>query len=103
MLFECSYVDGMEGVWTAVLTYLRSMLWSQSLSGLAEHLVLFVEVANSCLAGKNLRVVCPINHHTHLKTAHTLPRPPHHLHTIRRRRSFYIASPLLNQTSALLP
>ena len=37
MLFECSYVDVMEGVWTDVLTYLRSMLWSQSLSGFCGH------------------------------------------------------------------
>ena len=44
-----------------------------------------------------------INHHNDLKTAHTLPRPPHHLHPICHRRSFYIASSLLNQTSALLP
>ena len=37
MLFECSYVDVMEDVRAAVLTYDRSMLWSQSLSGLSGH------------------------------------------------------------------
>lgn len=41
MLFECSYVDVMQDVWTAVLTDHRSMLWSQSLSGLSGHALLY--------------------------------------------------------------
>ena len=37
MLFECSYVDVMQEIWTAVLTEPRYMPWSQSLSRLSGH------------------------------------------------------------------